>query len=578
MRTALLPLVALTLLEGSAHPADRLDRFVMSQMERRGISGVSLAIVDHGRIVAARGYGVTDPREDRRVDTATLFQAGSISKPVSAMAALHLVEQGRLELDADVNSTLKSWRLPPSDFTAKRPVTLRGLLSHTAGLTVHGFPGYDADSVTPTLVQVLDGAPPANTEPIRSESTPGTVWNYSGGGYTILQQMMIDATGQEFPVLMRQTVLAPLGMAHSSFEQPLPPRLAARTAAGHYADRSAVHARWHVYPEMAAAGLWTTPSDLARFAIGLQRGYTGRSNGVISPTMAKQMLAEQKQGFGLGLSVERGGKTLRFGHNGRDEGFDAMLVATAETGQAFVLMMNANDDSRFSSRVLEFVAREYGWPGGSEYPAPEAVAIAPAQLQAATGLFDGGDGGFVTLVARDRHLFTSVDGGIDEEFVPLGPDRFASTERDLRLGFERDASGAITAMTMTRRDGSDTLSRLGPLFRDDHSETPLEPGAAARADSVLRAMSQGGDAMRSVGGLAPGARSDFGTGAWPPVSGLTGVSCSGASRVSDGRVVRHGGQVARVGYCRVGTRNGERRVLVSFTSDTLVTDVDVVDE
>ena len=254
----LIPLSALLLATGSAQAPDDLDAFVLAQMARRHVPGLSLAIIQDGKIIEARAYGVTDRGITRSVGTTTLFQAGSISKSVAALGALHLVERGKLDLDTDVNAALKSWKLPSSEFTTSKPVTLRGLLSHTAGLTVHGFPGYDTDSVVPSLVQVLDGAKPANTDAIRVEAIPGASWNYSGGGYTIMQQMVIDVTGQRFPDFMRQTVLAPLGMTQSSYEQPLPAPLAATTAAGHYQDGRIVRGRWHLYPEMAAAGLWTT--------------------------------------------------------------------------------------------------------------------------------------------------------------------------------------------------------------------------------------------------------------------------------------------------------------------------------
>jgi CubicO group peptidase (beta-lactamase class C family) len=149
-----------------------------------------------------------------------------------------MLERGRnIEHIKDyVNATLRSWRLPASAHTATTPVTLRALLSHTAGLTVHGFPGYDVDSARPTLPQVLDGAPPANTAPVRSDTTPGARWKYSGGGISVAQQMVVDVTGRPFPAYMRDAVLAPLGMARSSYEQPPPPALAARTAAGHSAS------------------------------------------------------------------------------------------------------------------------------------------------------------------------------------------------------------------------------------------------------------------------------------------------------------------------------------------------------
>src|SRR5262249_16319368 len=156
---------------------------------------LSLAIIQDGKIVKAKGYGVTEKGGKTPITTTTLFQAGSISKAVAAMGALHLVEQGKLMLDEDVNSRLTSWKVPENEFTKDKKVTLRGILSHSAGLTVHGFPGYAVDSPFPTLVQILDGEKPANTQAIRVDILPGSRWRYSGGGYTIMQQMILDVAG-----------------------------------------------------------------------------------------------------------------------------------------------------------------------------------------------------------------------------------------------------------------------------------------------------------------------------------------------------------------------------------------------
>jgi CubicO group peptidase (beta-lactamase class C family) len=225
---------------------DSLDAYVRTQMARRHIPGLSLAIVQNGRIAAARAYGVADESTHAPVSPATLFQAGSISKPVSALAALHLVEAGRLSLDGDVNTQLTGWKVPDNRFTATERITLRRLLSHNAGVTVHGFPGYDVAGPVPSLVQVLDGAPPANTPPIRADTVPGAIWRYSGGGFTIMQKLLIDVTGMPFPKLLQETVLGPIGMRSSSFEQPPAAARAALTASGYYADRTPVRGRWHV--------------------------------------------------------------------------------------------------------------------------------------------------------------------------------------------------------------------------------------------------------------------------------------------------------------------------------------------
>ncbi len=342
--------------------ASPVDDAVAAEMKEHHILGVSLAIIENSEIRQAKGYGFTDQTRKTPVTTATPFQAGSISKPVAALGALRLVEDGRFSLDDDVNRWLKQWKVPENNFTKDEKVTLRRILSHSAGLTVHGFPGYAVGARIPTLVQILDGVKPANTAAIRVDVIPGSTSRYSGGGYTVMQQMMIEATGKPFAEFMQQAVLTPLLMTASTYEQPLPKEKAATAATGYYANGKAVKGKWHLYPEMAAAGLWTTASDLARFAIGIQQAMADKSNPVISQSMTRQMLTVQKGNSGLGLGLGGSGKTLSFAHSGRDEGFDAFLTAYAESGQGVVIMINANDNSGAVQRIKDAVSREYHWP------------------------------------------------------------------------------------------------------------------------------------------------------------------------------------------------------------------------
>jgi CubicO group peptidase (beta-lactamase class C family) len=357
--------LALTLLCTLLTPAraDQVDELITSRMTEHHITGLSLAIIQDGKIACVKGYGFTDKSEKSPVTPATLFQAGSVSKPVAAFAALCLVEKGRLSLDADVNRQLRAWKIPENEFTKDNKVTLRTILSHSAGLTVHGFPGYAVDAPIPTLVQVLDGAKPANTAAIRVDTVPGSQWRYSGGGYTVMQQMIIDVTGKPFPEFMRDTVLQPLGMTNSTYEQPLPQNRASLAAAGYIANGNAVRGRYHVYPEMAAAGLWTTASDLARFAIAIQQARAaGDSHLPLSQSVTRQMLTDQKNGDGLGVFLQGHGKSLRFFHNGRDDGFDALMIACAESGQGAVILINANDDSNSITDIAKAIAKQYAWP------------------------------------------------------------------------------------------------------------------------------------------------------------------------------------------------------------------------
>ena len=285
------------------------------------VSGVSIAFFDQGKVIWTRSYGVADVQTRRPVTSETLFQAGSISKPIAALGALRLVEQGKLKLDANVNDELRSWKVPENEFTVAQKVTLRRILSHSAGTTVHGYSGYNPGDPLPTTVQILEGARPANSAAVRVDTVPGTVYRYSGGGMMILQLMMMDAAGKDFPGLMHDLVLGPLGMSHSTYEQPLPRERDLTTAHGYTANGEGVPGGGHVVPEMAAGGLWSTPTDLALAAIELQNEYAGKSDKVLSHPMAHEMLTRQKGNWGLGFELSKPEMTPRFDHFGVNAGF-----------------------------------------------------------------------------------------------------------------------------------------------------------------------------------------------------------------------------------------------------------------
>jgi CubicO group peptidase (beta-lactamase class C family) len=329
-------------------------------MKAYNVPGMSIAVIEKYKIVEAKGYGVVEVGSNTPVTTHTLYQAGSISKPVAAAGALRLVEQGKLSLDEDVNQKLTTWKIPENDFTKTQKVTLGRLMSHTAGLTVHGFPGYDADDPLPTLLQVLNGEKPANTDPIRVDTVPGTQWRYSGGGVTIEQLLMMDVTRKPFPSLMHDLVLDKIGMIDSSYEQPLPAARAAMTAGGTNGDGTEVHGRWHVYPEMAAAGLWTTPTDLAKFAIEIALSKQGKSNRILSQKITNEMLTPVMNNVGLGFFLDKDNPG-QFGHDGADRGFQALLTMNTDTGAGLVIMVNSDNGTSLANHIVRRVAKEYAW-------------------------------------------------------------------------------------------------------------------------------------------------------------------------------------------------------------------------
>ncbi|MCP3063484.1 serine hydrolase [Myxococcus sp. K38C18041901] len=344
-------------------------------MELYKVPGLSLAVFDQGKLVWAKGYGVKQAGGTEPVTIDTLFQAASISKPVTAMAAMHHAEKNKWSLDENVNDKLVSWKLPDNDFTKEQKVTLRRLLSHTAGTTVHGFGGYAVDAPLPTTQQILDGEKPANTSAVRVDTVPGTITRYSGGGTTIVQQFLADQLKKPFPQIMKETVLTPLGMKDSTFEQPLPASLAPRAATGTHPDGKSVQGGWHVYPEMAPAGLWTTPSDLARAALEMSKATKGQSKRVVSQAMAKQMLTRQPESEAFGIGFMRNPGQGWFGHGGANEGYRAVMVAFAESGSGIVVMTNSDNGSRLFERLVASAISVYGWKGYTVEPEHPSVTV-----------------------------------------------------------------------------------------------------------------------------------------------------------------------------------------------------------
>ena len=436
-------LVPAVVIHGQPAPAPMK---LAERMAYYGVPGVNIAVINDGKLEWAKGYGVLDARGTQAVTAGTLFQAASISKPVVAMAALALVQGGGLSLDENVNLKLKSWQLPDNEFTKDQKVTLRRLLNHSAGLNVEDVGSYATGEALPTLVQALDGFKPAHSVPVRVDMVPGTKWRYSGGGYSVVQQLLIDVMEKPFPELMQELVLRKIGMTSSTFRQPLPVDLEPIAATGHDANGEPLEGRWHTFPQAAAAGLWTTASDLARFAIALQQSYNGTSNTVLSVDMTKRMLTAQLGGYGLGLWLGGKEKLRNFAHAGENEGFTCILFAYLETGKGAVIMTNGDRGSGHFNDIQRAIAREYGWP---DYQ-PREKTVASVNL-AAFGSYVGEYdlNGIRTTISTDGKQLFALAPPLGPQRVRLYPsagDRFFLLDLDVDLAFVKDAQGHVIEM------------------------------------------------------------------------------------------------------------------------------------
>jgi CubicO group peptidase (beta-lactamase class C family) len=407
------------------------------RMEHYKVPGVSVAFFENGRIVWTRGYGYADVEKKTAVTPETLFQAASISKPVASLAALHMVEEGKLSLDEDVNAKLKSWKVPENEFTKEQKVTLRRLLTHSAGLTVHGFPGYASEEAVPTVVEVLDGQkPPANTAAVRVDTEPGKTWRYSGGGFTVMQQLLTDVSGKTFQELMSELVLKPAGMTHSTYQQPLPKEKVGQEATPYRASGEPVKGGPHTYPEMAAAGLWTTPSDLGRMAMEVEREYHGASQKILTQAMAKQYLTRQKDRWGLGVGLEGEGRTLQFSHGGANEGYRCDFVEFPELHQGAAIMTNSDAGGEVMAPLLRAIAKEYGWPG-FQVTQKTLASVEPKVLAAYAGEYSEEHVGKLDVTLKDGKLYLKAEalGPEAQELLPESATEFFLLTETLKFRF-----------------------------------------------------------------------------------------------------------------------------------------------
>ncbi|CAB4864170.1 unannotated protein [freshwater metagenome] len=413
-----------------------VDRFSMPErMARYSVPGVAVAVVDDGEVAWAAGYGQV-MAGGSAVQADTLFQAASISKAVAAVAVLALVERGVVGLDDDVNRHLRSWRLPDSPFTADQPVTLRHLLSHTAGTTVPGFPGYPAGAALPSVVEVLSGTGGANTPAVESFAVPGTVGQYSGGGTTIVQQLICDVTGRDFGELMQDLVLRPFGMLDSAYERSIAPHRAGRAAHAHDPSGVALDGGHHDYPELQAAGLWTTATDLARWVIGVQQVLRGERTGPISQATAMLMITPVPPGgFGLGPELAGAGPLRRFLHSGRNEGFCSHVDGLVELPTGAAILTNGDGGTTLCGEFRRAVAAEYGW-GEIGAPPIELADVDPGVLGSYTGRYVGPFDRPLKLDFADGELFSPAPYG-RRRMLPLSDTTFLDEETGATLRVEQ---------------------------------------------------------------------------------------------------------------------------------------------
>ena len=410
------------------------------------VKGLSIAVIKDYKIAWAKGYGWADEAEKKPVTTSTLFEPGSISKVLNAIGILKLAQDGKLDLNTDINTYLKSWKFPYDSLSKGKKITLAEILSHNAGLSVHGFPGHNIKGPIPTLLQVLDGIPPAVTPAVRSMYEPGLKYEYSGGGISISQLILTDITKQPYEQWMYDNVLKPIGMIHSSYAQPLPKDKQYLCASAYYADGAPVVNKFHVYPEQAAAGLWMTPSDLCNYVIDMQLAYQGKPSKVLNPEMVKLHLTPRNDGLAsMGAFVVDHDGAKYFEHSAANDGFCGDFFGSLEDGNGVVIFLN-NESGKIMPDIINSVAKAYNWK--NFYQAPQhktSIAVADDVIKNYEGIYLY-DNQWAAVGKKDN-AYNFYTNSVYAKMYFTSPSTFFNEEFQAVKTFTKDDKGNVTGYT-----------------------------------------------------------------------------------------------------------------------------------
>jgi len=413
------------------------------RMEHYKVPAVSIAVIKDYKIDWAKAYGYADLSEKTPATTQTLFQAASISKSLNAMGVIKLAQDKKIDLKADINTYLKVWKFPYDSLSKGKKINTTNLLSHTAGLTVHGFAGYDRKEQLPTIIQILNGEKPANSAAIRSKSEPEQRFEYSGGGTTISQLMVTDITGLAYEKYMSAKVLKPLGMSGSFYSQSPEPGQQKYLSTAHNRDGKAIEGRYHHYPEMAAAALWTNPSDLAKFVIETELSLKGKSNKVLSVESTKLMLTPYVgKSNGLGVFIDEKGGLKYFQHGGSNAGFRCQYFGSLEGGNGVVIMINS-DNGEIIPEIVNSVATVYQWKDFYQPQIKKLAEVSEDVLQSYVGEYQITPQFILTITREGKQLKGQATGQPVVDLFPGTPNKFFLKVVQAELEFVKDESGLV---------------------------------------------------------------------------------------------------------------------------------------
>ena len=428
------------------------------RMKHYGVQGVSIAIINNFKVEWAKGYGMADTLKKQPVTTETMFSAGSISKLLMAFGAFQLVQSQQMSLDAPINNYLTSWKIPENDFTAKTPITLRMLLSHKAGTSQQSYFGFlPTKNPLPSIVEILKGNPVAETRGVVVNTEPDKEFRYSGGGSMVAQLAVMEVSGKKFEDYIDSAIFKPLSMNNSTFYQPVPEKFKPKTSWG-YSAASWYKGTPYVYPQLAAAGLYSTPTDLAKFVIEMQKAYRGEGK-LLNQNLAKLMTTSQvnvsegayKEQVGIGSFLlqrtdNKEDKGIYFEFTGVNAGFTAYLIGNLTEGYGAVIMLNTGDDfNGLGKEIRRAVAKTYQWHKFLPEPI-SPVALPQSTLDQYTGRYRNSQNEVVYIRREKNYLVEKINEGDDIYCFPIKKDSIIFTDFNIKGGFGRNEKGEVISL------------------------------------------------------------------------------------------------------------------------------------
>jgi len=473
--------------EGLANPT------IEDRMRFYNVKGLSIAVVHNYKIEWAKGYGWADSAERRPVTTETLFEPGSISKSINAVGILRLAQRKKIDLYKDINDYLVSWKFPYDSVSKNKKITLADLLSHTAGLSQHGFPGYYRGDTFPTVPEILDGKKPANTKPVRSLFVPGLKFEYSGGGTMVSQLIVMDKSEQQYDAYMSEHVFVPIGMSNSLFTQPPPEARKKTLATGYSGNGKEIKGKYPILIEQAAGGLWTTPTDLCKFIIEIQLSRQGKSNKVLSKKMTKKMLRPyQNKSAALGCFIEKRRGAKYFSHNAGNQGFSGIYYGSFKDGNGLAIVVNSDEGHHLIQEVVTSVVNTYKWKGfytGEKVITKKSITVSPDLLEKYVGAYKQKNT-IVSITKKEDGLYYQA-GGQQWKMYFDSDTTFFSRESVSNKLIHVDKNGKVLGFTKKAGEKDLGTSEKVGLFALSEKQLDLYTGKYMDGENLLLIFKKG---------------------------------------------------------------------------------------